>query len=812
MINVKSDDPSAREILVVEDDRNSLEFLATLLAEAGYRVRPADSGELALRSVAARTPALILLDVRLPGIDGIEVCRRLKADSATRDVPVLFISARHENDLKVKALEAGGVDYVTKPFSPPEILARIKNHVRMHRLQVDLAEKSAALAKEVEVRRQAEAELERHRASLERQVAERTAELRQSEELFRTVFEQAAVGIAQLSQDGAFLQVNTKFCRIVGYRKEEFSDLTFRDITHPDDLHLDEAHVARVIAGEIDAFEIEKRYVRKDGRPVWIRLYSNVVRDEAGGVKYAVAVVTDISLRKEAEQALQESEEKFRTLVETISDVIFEVDAQGTIIYVSPVGARIWGGGLGDVVGRNFMELVHLEDREQLARRFVELAQGVERPMVYRFVDATGRVLWGRSHSTPIWKDGRFAGARGTLMDITAQKEAEAEREQLQEKLAQARKMESVGRLAGGVAHDFNNMLGVILGHTEMAREAMDPSDSICEDLEEIRRAAERSADLTRQLLAYARKQPIAPRVLDLNATVAGMLRMLQRLIGEDIRLAWTPGADLWPLRMDPSQVDQILANLCLNARDAIDGGGTISIETDNETLDAAFCERNPGFAPGAYVRLTVRDDGRGMDEGTLANLFEPFFTTKEVGQGTGLGLATLYGIVKQNDGFVTARSAPGQGAVFHIYLPRHAPGPGASPPAESPAPPVRGRETILLVEDEPAILKMTAMMLERLGYEVLTAAAPDDAVRLAEGRSGGIDLLMTDVVMPGMNGRELALKLERRHPKLRCLFMSGYTADVMARHGILEQGLHIIQKPFSKSALAAKVREVMGD
>ncbi len=680
----KPRDASAGEVLVVEDDRNSLEFLTTLLTEAGFRVRPADTGELALRSVAARTPELILLDVRLPGIDGIEACRRLKADPATRDVPVLFISARHENDLKVKALEAGGLDYVTKPFSPPEILARIKNHIRMHRLQVDLTEKSAALAKEVEVRRQAEAELEKHRASLERQVAERTAELR-------------------------------------------------------------------------------------------------------------------------------EREEKFRELVETISDVIFEVDGRGGITYVSPAGARIWGGELGDVVGRNFMELVHPEDREQLALRFAELAKGVERPMVYRFVNKSGRVLWGRSHSTPIWKDGRFAGARGVLMDITAQKEAEAEKDRLREKLAQARKMESVGRLAGGVAHDFNNMLGVILGYVEMALESLDSSQPLFEDLEEIRKAASRSADLTRQLLAFARRQPIAPRVLDLNETVAGMLRMLQRLIGEDIQLVWSPGSDLWPVRMDPSQIDQVLANLCVNARDAIHGrGGAVAIETSNETLDEAFCERNPGFAPGAYVRLTVRDDGRGMDEETLDNLFEPFFTTKAVGRGTGLGLATIYGIVKQNEGFISAASEPGEGTTFHLYLPRHSPGAAASPPADSPVLPEQGREMILLVEDEPTILKMTAMMLGRLGYEVLTAAAPEEAVRLAETHQGRIDLLITDVVMPGMNGRELAENLLALHPGLKRLFMSGYTADVIARHGMIDEGLHFIQKPFSTADLSARVREAL--
>jgi signal transduction histidine kinase len=399
-----------------------------------------------------------------------------------------------------------------------------------------------------------------------------------------------------------------------------------------------------------------------------------------------------------------------------------------------------------------------------------------------------------------------------TVWDVTIPKRAEEERQKLQAQLNQAQKMESVGRLAGGVAHDFNNMLGIILGHTEMALEHLDPAQPLFADLQEIRKAAERSSDLTRQLLAFARKQTVAPKVLDLNETMEGMLKMLRRLIGEDIDLVWRPGKNLWPVKVDPSQIDQILANLCVNARDAIAGVGKVTIETGAVVLDQPYCANYAGCVPGEYVLLAVGDDGCGMDREILDKLFEPFFTTKGLGLGTGLGLATVYGIVKQNHGFINVYSEPGQGTTFKIYLPRYQ-GKAERLHQEGPAEPVgRGRETILLVEDEPAILAMTTRMLQRQGYTVLAAATPGEAIRLAEAHAGEIHLLMTDVVMPEMNGRDLAKNLLSFYPNLKRLFMSGYTANVIAHHGVLDPGVNFIQKPFSIHDLAAKVREALDE
>ncbi|MBW1778961.1 MAG: response regulator [Deltaproteobacteria bacterium] len=395
------------------------------------------------------------------------------------------------------------------------------------------------------------------------------------------------------------------------------------------------------------------------------------------------------------------------------------------------------------------------------------------------------------------------------MRDISERKRSEEEKEKLQIQLNQSQKIESVGRLAGGVAHDFNNMLGVILGHSELALEQADPASQLYAYLSEIHKAARRSADLTRQLLAFARRQTAIPRHLDLNDTVAGMLKMLQRLIGEDIDLTWMPGADLWPVKMDPAQIDQILANLCVNARDAISGVGKISIETQNSTIDKDYFADHAEAVPGDYVLLAVSDDGCGMDAETLNQIFEPFFTTKAVGEGTGLGLSTVYGIVKQNNGFINVYSEPGQGATFEIYLPRTEEMEKAE---KEPVPKAvaKGSETVLMVEDEASILLLGKTVLERYGYTVLAAPTPAKAITLAETHDAPIHLLITDVVMPEMNGKDLKARIETLKPDIKVLFISGYTADVIMHRGILEGEVNFLQKPFSVHSLAGKVREVL--
>ena len=521
----------------------------------------------------------------------------------------------------------------------------------------------------------------------------------------------------------------------------------------------------------------------------------------------------DILQRQKTEARLRASEERFRSFVENANDIVFSLSPGGAFVYVSPNVEELLGYSVRELEGREFQSLVHPEDLPACLTALERVMAGDKQSGIeYRVRHRNGDWHWHMTNAAPVRNaEGQLIGL-GIARDITGLKADAAERAVLQDQLVQLQKIESVGRLAGGVAHDFNNMLQVILGHVELAMERNAAGQSARDDLLEIRKAAERSSGLTRQLLAFARKQTVAPKILDLNDTIHGMLQMLRRLIGENIDLSWRPGRGLGPVRMDPSQIDQILANLCVNARDAVDGAGAIAIETTGESFTPEHCAANPAHLPGDYIRLSVSDNGCGMDKEVLGKLFEPFFTTKPVGEGTGLGLSTVYGIVRQNHGFIDVASKPGQGTTFHVYLPRHSEAPPQAAPAPARAPAGTARETILLVEDDPAILAISRTMLERLAYRVIGARSPDAALQLARDHAGPIHLLMTDVVMPGMNGHDLAARLLDPHPHIKRLYMSGYTADVIAHHGILDDGIHFIQKPFTLAELEAKVRETLDD
>jgi PAS domain S-box-containing protein len=396
------------------------------------------------------------------------------------------------------------------------------------------------------------------------------------------------------------------------------------------------------------------------------------------------------------------------------------------------------------------------------------------------------------------------------LIDISGRKQAEEEKAKLEEQLLQAQKLETVGRLAGGVAHDFNNMLQVISGYAEMSLGMVDAKQPLHKYRLEIRRSAQRSAEITQQLLAFARKQTVSPKVLDLNDAVARSRKMLQRLVGEDIDLAWMPGSDLWKVMIDPSQLDQVLANLAVNARDAIGGVGKVTVETENVSFDEAYCADHAGFVVGEYLLLALSDDGQGMDKETQSHIFEPFFTTKDPGKGTGLGLATVYGIVKQNNGFINVYSEPGHGSTFRIYFPRAEAAEKVEGEEVEEVTQRGGAETVLVVEDDGAILELAREMLGQLGYTVLCAPSPEEALRVSAEHAGRIHLLLTDVVMPRMNGRQVAERLQAARSDLKCLYMSGYTADVIAHRGVLEEGVSFIAKPFSLPTLAGKVRAVL--
>jgi len=518
---------------------------------------------------------------------------------------------------------------------------------------------------------------------------------------------------------------------------------------------------------------------------------------------------------KIARDAHQESETRLRLALEGTTDGIWDWNIDTGQTYLSPRWYTVLGYEPDQFPASidRWSALVHHEDRsttEDVFRRAIDSHEAFAIELRMLAKDGQWRWVLMRGKVVETTADARAVRVAGSLTDISRQKDAELERAELETKYIQAQKMESIGRLAGGVAHDFNNMLAVILGRAELGMMELQPTDPLYQNLHEILTVGKRSAALTRQLLGFARKQTIEPRVLNLNDTIEEMLRLLRRLTGENIDLRWNPDPSLWPVRMDPAQIDQILANLLVNARDAIADVGKVTIETHNTTLDEAYCSSHPGFLPGDFATLTVSDNGCGMEKKTLASIFEPFFTTKQLGHGTGLGLATVYGIVKQNKGFINAYSEPDMGSSFKLYLPRHhseavVTGKPVEPPRTQ-----RGSETILLVEDEESLLETATTMLRELGYNVLPADGPLSAIRLAEEHNAPIHLMMTDVIMPDMNARELQRYLSDLQPKMKCLFMSGYTANVIAHQGILDEGLHFINKPFSIQGLAAKLRSIL--
>jgi PAS domain S-box-containing protein len=671
--------------------------------------------------------------------------------------------------------------------------------------------------------------------------------LRESEHRHRILFEEALNPILLVDEDGHYIDANEAALQFMECDREDLMKRSVLDFAPPGTIERQKREHSPFAESRV----LEADYLIH-GRVKTLLL--NVVPLEVEGRTVLCGIGQDITERKQAEASLIRQQRSIK-LSSRIANVFLtssrsEVYADVLDVLLKTLESRFGYFGYIDEAG----DLIS----PSLTRDVWDQCQVTEKSIVFPRADWGG--LWGRSlmekqtmvsnenlwipegHvalqnaiATPIVhhnnligqfvlankpggydKDDRDLLERAAaqtapiLFAIREEARQKAAHEKMEDQLRQAQKMETVGRLAGGVAHDFNNMLGVILGHTELALLQADETHELHDDLKEIQTAAKRSADITKQLLAFARKQTISPKQLDLNDTVESMLNMLRRLIGEDIDLVWKPAVHLWPVKMDPSQIDQILANLCVNARDAIDGVGKLTIETGKKSFNEEYCKEHLGFIPGDFVMLAVSDNGCGMDKDTLANLFEPFFTTKEVGKGTGLGLATVYGIVRQNNGFINVYSEPGQGSTFRIYLSRFFTDEHTDKVAPEKKATAGGTETILLVEDEPSILRMTRMMLERKGYTVLSAASPAEALEKADNHSGTIDLLMTDVVMPEMNGRDLAEQITALYPGIKLLFMSGYTANVIAHQGVLDDGVAFIQKPFSMGDMAEKVRTVL--
>jgi len=626
---------------------------------------------------------------------------------------------------------------------------------------------------------------------------------RAAEGRYRRLFDEAPAGMFQSTPAGKFLDVNAALTKMLGYPgREALLEENAADIyVNPEDRQrwrdLAESR------GEVRDHELPLR--RLDGRVIWTRSYARAARDENGDVAYYEGVVVDISESRQAAQALRESEERYRVVAETASDAIFTIDEDSTITFANRAAERIFGYSSAEMVGQPLTmlmpESMRPRHRDGL-RRYIETG---ERHMPWEGMQLPGRNKSGKELTLEVSigehaKEGRRT-ITGIVRDIS-------ERKRLEEQLRQALKMEAIGRLAGGVAHDFNNLLTVILGHGELILGRAGLDEGTRKDMEEIQKAATRAGMLTRRLLAFSHRQVVRPHVLELDAVVADMERLLRRLIGEDVELETVLEGSAGRIMADPGQVEQVLMNLVVNSRDAMPNGGKLTVRTSGADVGVTQGQAL-GLRPGRYTTLTVTDTGVGMDAEVRSRIFEPFFTTKEAGRGTGLGLSTVYGIVAQCGGAIAVQSEPGRGATFTIYLPQ------VEGPAEVPSPVEalglpRGRETILLLEDEDMVRAVAGDTLRQCGYTVIEARHGDEALELSGRLSGPIDLMISDVVMPGASGPEVVARVVRERPGTKVLYVSGHPERGLAPGRTLDPNTPLLQKPFTPEVLARTVRGVL--
>lgn len=612
--------------------------------------------------------------------------------------------------------------------------------------------------------------------------------------------------------DGVYLACNSRFERFFGAHEAEILGKTDYDFVDAQLADIFRENDRKAITAGKPSVNEEWVTYSDDGHRELLETTKTPVHDAEGNLIGVMGIARDITEQCKTEDELKNERIRFRNLVDSVDGIVWEADAETfTFTYVSQQAERLLGFPVEEWTRPGFwIDHLHPEDRAWAPTFCVErTAQQQDHAFEYRFIARDGSIVWLHDIVTVVGENGCPRWLRGIMVDTTGKKLEEAEKLKLEAQLRQAQKMEAIGRLAGGVAHDFNNKLAVILGYADMASRAGSASERYRDYLGQITKAANLSRELTRQLLAFSRQELISPRIIDLNDMVRDSQKGLCRFIGEDIRVEVRMAENLWAINMDPTQVDQIIMNLVVNARDAMTDGGLLTMETQNVTIDKAYAAGHPEVALGDYVQLAVSDTGCGMDQETQLHIFEPFYTTKEAGKGTGLGLATIYGIVTQNNGFVHVYSEPGIATTFRIYFPRcndliHVPVP-VEPSLQLVHP-----ATILLVEDEEAVRDITAEILQEIGYNILVATTPQNALELCAASSEHIDLLLTDVIMPEMNGRNLSRRIAEVQPDIRVLFMSGYTAEVIDQKGILAEGLNFIQKPFDRAALHYKIQGIL--
>jgi PAS domain S-box-containing protein len=614
--------------------------------------------------------------------------------------------------------------------------------------------------------------------------------------------ESALEGMAILNAAGQFTYMNSAHAHLFGYSSpSELLGKSWQALYQPGEVARFEKDVLPQVFAE-GGWSGEAQALRRDGTLFPQELSLTRLSDGA-----FICVCRDVTERLNAGQARTEAEAKYRALIEQVAAIsyIAEIGVNAQWHYVSPQIGSILGYSAEEWLGssREWMRHVHPEDHALVEAAEAASKRGEPFQAEFRMIRKDGRVIWVSDTGVVVRDSQGHALMEGIIVDIS-------ERKQLEVQLQQSRRMEAVGRLAGGIAHDFNNLLTIIKGYTELALNRTGIRPELRSDIERIEDAAERATALVRQLLAFSRRQVLQPKNLDLNSIVLGLDKLLRRLMGADIEMKTLVGEDVGTVKADPGQVEQVIMNLVVNARDAMPDGGRLTVETANVELDATYARDHATVRPGRYVMLAVTDTGVGMDAETVAHIFEPFYTTKGGASGTGLGLATVYGIVKQSGGYIWVYSEPGKGSSFKVYLPRVGASAETPQAARKQTRARKGTETILLVEDEPAVRELTRMVLAAQGYSVVEAQNAEDAERLSENHGTQIHLLLTDVVMPGVSGPELARRITARHPKMRVLYMSGYTHNVIAGGGTLETGIAFLQKPFTPAGLVDKVRDVL--
>ena len=701
------------EILIAEDSPTQAAQLQYILERHDYCVSVAGNGQQALDMLrkGESRPALIISDITMPEINGYELCGEIKADERLKDIPVMLLTSLCDPQDIVRGLECGADNFLTKPYEEKLLLSRVQ-YILLNR----------------EIRR-----------------GERT----------------------QMGMEIVFSGQRL----VVTPERQQILDLL------------------------ISSYETA---VQKN-------LELQLVQEELRALNESLEEKVE-----ERTAELRQSEEKYRELIENANDIIYTHDLSGRFTSLNRAGERITGYTREEALQLNFADVIASDNVELVRQMIVEKLKGGELTAYELEITAKdGSKLTLEINSRLIFQNGEVVGVQGIGRDITERKHAAETLRQTEEQLRQSQKLEAIGLLAGGIAHDFNNLLTVIGGYSSLLLRSLDEAPER-QQVEEIKKASDRAAALTRQLLAFSRKQVLQPVVLNLNDIVPEIDKMLRRLIGADIDLLTVIDPELWQVKADAGQIEQVLMNLAVNARDAMPSGGRLTIQTANVYLDNNYARQHIAIEPGSYVMLAVSDTGCGMDAETRAHIFEPFFTTKEAGKGTGLGLSTVYGIIKQSGGHLWVYSEVGKGTTFKVYLPQICEATSQRKDGAARAATPGGTETVLLVEDEDMVRQLVRDVLESNGYRVLLAASGSEALHISERYRKAIHLLMTDVVMPEMGGREIVECLMQSRFGMKVLYMSGYTDESIVHHGVLDEGVAFLEKPFTPEAVARKVREVL--